>query len=131
MHLAARIDEIGKPAWIALMVAGFIWAWPVGLGLLAYLGASGRLRAWRMERRGQWHNVETNNGCGWRFGARMAPSGNQAFDDYRADTIRRLEDEAKEFKEYLERLRRARDKAEFDQFMAERRRPTAEPVIDA
>jgi hypothetical protein len=35
-------------------------------------------------------------------------SGNRAFDDYRADTLRRLEDEQREFKEFLKRLRVAR-----------------------
>ena len=49
-------------------------------------------------------------------------SGNKAFDDYRAETLRRLEDEQREFQEFLERLRFAKDKSEFDQFMAERRR---------
>ena len=48
-------------------------------------------------------------------------SGNAAFDEYRAETLRRLEEEQKELVAYLERLRRAKDKAEFDQFMAERR----------
>lgn len=48
-------------------------------------------------------------------------SGNRAFDEYRAETLRRLEDEQREFKEFLERLRFAKDRAEFDQFMAERR----------
>jgi hypothetical protein len=48
-------------------------------------------------------------------------SGNRAFDEYRAETLRRLEDEQREFMEFLERLRQAKDKAEFDQFMAERR----------
>ncbi|MBO0756360.1 MAG: DUF2852 domain-containing protein, partial [Bradyrhizobiaceae bacterium] len=41
--------------------------------------------------------------------------------------LRRLEDEQREFKEFLQRLRMAKDKAEFDQFMAERRRPTPAP----
>ena len=45
-------------------------------------------------------------------------SGNRAFDDYRAETLKRLEDEQREFKEFLERLRFAKDRAEFDQFMA-------------
>jgi hypothetical protein len=49
------------------------------------------------------------------------PSGNRAFDEYRTETLRRLEDEQREFMEFLERLRHAKDKAEFDQFMAERR----------
>ena len=48
-------------------------------------------------------------------------SGNRAFDEYRSETLRRLEDEQREFLEFLERLRHAKDKAEFDQFMAERR----------
>ena len=48
-------------------------------------------------------------------------SGNHAFDEYRAETLRRLEDEQREFMAFLERLRHAKDKAEFDQFMAERR----------
>jgi hypothetical protein len=53
-------------------------------------------------------------------------SGNRAFDEYRTETIRRLEEEQREFKDFLERLRMAKDKSEFDQFMAERRnRPPA------
>jgi hypothetical protein len=48
-------------------------------------------------------------------------SGNRAFDEYRQETLRRLEEEQREFQEFLARLRMAKDKAEFDQFMAERR----------
>ena len=52
-------------------------------------------------------------------------SGNRAFDEYRMDTLRRLEEEQREFKDFLDRLRHARDKEEFDQFMAQhRQRPT-------
>jgi hypothetical protein len=54
-------------------------------------------------------------------------TGNAAFDDYRADTLRRLdeerrrlEEEGRAFAEFLTNLRRARDKEEFDRFMAER-----------
>ena len=50
-----------------------------------------------------------------------ASSGNNAFDEYRAETLRRLEDEQREFKDFLARLRFAKDRAEFDQFMADRR----------
>ena len=53
-------------------------------------------------------------------------SGSRAFDEYRVETLRRLEDEQHEFHEFLGRLRMAKDKAEFDQFVAERRTP-AEP----
>lgn len=49
-------------------------------------------------------------------------SGNRAFDEYREATLRRLEDEQREFREFLDNLRHAKDRAEFDQFMAERRK---------
>ena len=62
---------------------------------------------------------------GW-FARRLDASGNAAFDEYRAETLRRLEDEQREFKGFLDRLRVAKDRAEFDQFMAQRRR-TIEP----
>ncbi len=50
-----------------------------------------------------------------------ATSGNRAFDEYRSETLKRLEEEQREFKDFLARLRFAKDRAEFDQFMAERR----------
>ena len=48
-------------------------------------------------------------------------SGNRAFDEYRAETLRRLEEEQNDFVGFLDRLRYAKDKAEFDEFLAERR----------
>ena len=50
-------------------------------------------------------------------------SGNRAFDEYRAYTLRRLEQEQHEFLDFLARLRGAKDKTEFDQFMTELRAP--------
>lgn len=52
---------------------------------------------------------------------RAAPSGNAAFDEYRADTLKRLEDEFEDFQTFLEQLRMAKDKQEFDAFMASRK----------
>jgi len=67
----------------------------------------------RMERRG------------FGFGFGPSSSGNRAFDEYRAETLERLEEEQREFKEFLTRLRHAKDKEEFDQFMAQHKsRPT-------
>ena len=54
-------------------------------------------------------------------GRPAASSGNHAFDEYKAETLRRMEEEQKDFGAFLERLRFAKDKSEFDQFMAERR----------
>ena len=130
MMYASRLDEFGKPAWIAATVLSFWAFWPLGLAVVLFLALSGRLREWRMEARGRWSNMQAEKGGrSWRRASR--PSGNQAFDNYRSETIQRLEDEQREFAEYLERLRQARDKAEFDQFMADRRkRPeTAEGVV--
>ena len=46
-------------------------------------------------------------------------SGNVAFDEYRQETLRKLDEEQREFHDYLDRLRSAKDRAEFDQFMRE------------
>jgi hypothetical protein len=124
--IVEKIDEYGKGAWIALIVLGFWTFWPVGLAALAFVVFSGRTRCWKMERRGRWHNAR---GYAWAFGG-GASSGNAAFDEYRAETLRRLEEEQSEFLAYLERLRQAKDKSEFDAFMAERRNrqtPAAPP----
>jgi hypothetical protein len=48
--------------------------------------------------------------------------------------LRRLEEEQREFVEFLDRLRFAKDRAEFDQFMADRRsrpQPGPEPQAQA
>ena len=37
------LDERGKGAWIAAMVLGFIFFWPIGLALLAYMIWSKRM----------------------------------------------------------------------------------------
>jgi hypothetical protein len=124
--IVEMLDGYGKAAWIALIVLGFWTFWPIGLTALAFVLFSGRVRAWKHQSRGQWYNMQSGNGRGFRCGGRMYSSGNAAFDEYRAETIRRLEEEQKEFVEYLEKLRKAKDKAEFDQFMADRRsRPEA------
>jgi hypothetical protein len=128
MALVEKIDEYGKGAWIALTVLGFCIFWPLGLASLIFLMCSGRTRAWKLESRGRWHNMDrSGGGCGWgRGGSSRSTSGNAAFDEYKAETLKRLEDEQKEFVDYLEKLRAAKDKSEFDQFMNDRRnRPEA------
>jgi uncharacterized protein DUF2852 len=127
MPIAARIDEFGKPAWIVLMILGF-WAWwPLGLAMLAFTIGSGRMGCWNHDGVNRWQDKmdRMRSKVDW-WGTAPPSSGNRAFDEYRADTLRRLEEEQREFKEFLQRLRFAKDRAEFDQFMAERRnRPDA------
>ncbi|MGL4439216.1 MAG: DUF2852 domain-containing protein [Bosea sp. (in: a-proteobacteria)] len=131
----------GKPpffrrGWeIAAMVGAFVLFWPVGLAFLGYLiwrkkkgeGAdmSGDFRRWKAGVKSQF------GGGGFARG-----SGNLAFDDYRSEVMRRLEeerrrldDEQRAFGEFMLRLRRARDQEEFDRFMADRNgsAPTAGP----
>jgi hypothetical protein len=126
MNIAARLDDIGKPAWIALTVLGFILFWPIGLAMLAYLIWSGRMSCWRHGGYGRRYDESRERMRRWWQSEREG-SGNRAFDEYRAETLQRLEEEQREFRDFLDRLRHAKDKAEFDQFMAERRRPRDEP----
>jgi hypothetical protein len=75
----------------------------------------------RMQRKMDWMRSRVSGGP-WNGPWNYAPSsGNRAFDEYRTETLRRLEDEQREFREFLDRLRVAKDKTEFDAFMAERR----------
>ncbi|MBI2713371.1 MAG: DUF2852 domain-containing protein [Rhizobiales bacterium] len=129
MPITAKLDEYGKPAWIALIVLGFMAWWPLGLCLLAFTIGSGRMMGCcgshgghsrfqdKMERKMDWMRTKMSGGP-W---TNAPSSGNHAFDEYRAETLRRLEDEQREFRDFLERLRFAKDKTEFDAFMAERR----------
>ncbi len=48
-------------------------------------------------------------------------SDNLAFEDYRAEALRRLQEEQRDFESFLGRLRAAKDKEEFEQFLAARR----------
>jgi hypothetical protein len=63
----------------------------------------------------------------WWAGHPFRSSGNRAFDEYKAETLRRLAEEQREFLAFLSRLRHARDKEEFDRFMADRRGPEGSP----
>jgi hypothetical protein len=120
-----------RPGWtpftIALMVIGFIVFWPLGLAMLAYIIWGNRIpdvkrhfaeagEEWRREFRG----------CGRRSSG-FSRSGNFAFDEYREKEMKRLDeerrkldDERREFEAFVRDLRRARDKEEFDRFMADR-----------
>src|ERR1041385_9387168 len=111
-----RLDEIRRPIWHGLMSRGFIAYWAIGLLILAYLIWSRRMGCWS-HARGRWHNNDKERFAG--AGRWHRPrSGNRAFDEYREETLRRLEQEQREFVQFLERLRFAKDPAEFYQFMA-------------
>ena len=64
-----------------------------------------------------------------RMGRAARPSGNAAFDAYKAETLRKLEDEQEAFETFLQRLREAKDKTEFDSFMEDRARKAQEAPV--
>jgi hypothetical protein len=124
------------------MVLGFIVFWPIGLAILAFKvwqrksGYQGDLTSaaqekWR-EARSAFHAGPWGGAPG--FAGRS--SGNMAFDEWRTAEIARLEEERRkleeshrEFATFVENIRRAKDREEFERFMNERRnRPSAGPT---
>jgi hypothetical protein len=122
MPAYARAEEACQPKliWIVLLLLTAWISWPAGLALFALLLWTGKLEGWRRVALNLWQEAGgPSRSCGTWWSPRAG--GNRAFDEYRSDTLRRLEEEEKEFREFLTRLRAAKHKAEFDQFMAERR----------
>ena len=130
--------SIIKPEWsfitIALMVLGFVLWWPLGLAVLAYIlwgerfgGSSDKAERWIHKQKGEW-----NCRKGRRRGRHS--SGNAAFDDYREEQLKRLEEERRrldeeinQFQGFVHNLRMARDREEFDRFMRDRGENQSEP----
>ncbi len=126
------------------MILGFIVFWPVGLAILflkIWQKREGRpdqdlvdfVRERGSEMRGQCMATRTQWGAAdwgrseWKPFAGPRPTGNSAFDDWRSAELARLEEERqklvqaeRDFAEHLDKLRRARDREEFDRFMSER-----------
>lgn len=130
MTNSALIRPAWTPATIALMVLGFFLFWPLGLAMLAYILWGDRLEGFK---RGV--NEKTESAFGAFRNCRKSDSfhfggatGNAAFDEWRREELERLAEERRkleearaEFETYAAELRRARDREEFDRFMAERR----------
>jgi hypothetical protein len=137
-----------RPEWspfsVLAMVLGFLIFWPLGLAVLAYVlwgerfGFGGdRAERW-VNRQKQWagwcNSNQRSNATGrsnpFSFG--NGPStGNAAFDDYRTEQLKRLDEERRrldneinEFHDYLRNLNMARDREEFDRFMRDRQSRT-------
>ena len=114
------MDRRGKGAWIAAMILGFIFFWSLGLALLFYMIWSDRMFS-------KSHSCSRSKS----FYRRDASSGNAAFDAYKADTLRRLEEEQQQFEAFMDRLRAAKDQSEFDEFMKDRSRKTEDKSTQA
>ena len=131
-----------KPLEIGAMVLGFALYWPLGLAVIGWKfwqkksGYQGDLfsfarEKWDAAANWSWgsyaHEGRSFAERTWR-GAGFGSSGNRAFDEWRATELARLEEERRklvaaerEFAEFLDNLRRARDREEFERFMQERR----------
>jgi len=134
-----------SPFEILAMVLGFIVFWPIGLAILAFKiwqrksGYPGDLQTaaqekWREARNamsgGPWNAMSGGPWSGRR--GFYSSTGNLAFDEWKQAEIARLEEERRklqeahrEFSAFLDNIRRAKDREEFERFMNERRnRPT-------
>ena len=130
MTNSALIRPAWTPATIALMVLGFIFYWPLGLAMLAYIIWGDRLDDVKRsvnEKTESMFGSFRNCGKSENFGF-GGTTGNAAFDDWRREELdrlaeerRKLEEARADFEAYAAELRRARDKEEFDRFMAERK----------
>lgn len=143
-------DDRARPRWraleIAAVVLGFIIWWPLGLALLLWklwrnrqgystdmiTAARGAFEENVMKR---WPEMRRTFGSGasrapaareWSFST-FRSSGNSAFDEWRENELARLEEERRkleaaerEFADYIESLRRAKDREEFERFMRDR-----------
>jgi hypothetical protein len=139
----ARWRQTGGSRWSAFeiiaMVLGFIVFWPIGLAILGY-------KFWQRRYGGpdlqtfatsKFEDARTmmSGSSSWGCGAMKrssrsygAPTGNAAFNEWRSAELTRLDEERRkldeaqrEFAEYSDAIRRAKDREEFDRFMAERR----------
>ena len=123
------------PFELVAMILGFIVFWPIGLAILGY-------KFWQRKNSGEdlqsvvagkWREARSAMATGpwsgpWGTHPWRPTSGNAAFDEWREAELARLEEERRkleaaqrEFGEYLDNVRKAKDREEFERFMNERR----------
>ncbi len=123
---------------IVLMIIGFAVFWPLGLAMLAYIIWGDEIRAKAEEVKGHFRSFgerapRFRDGGAFGFqGGFQGRTGNAAFDEYRAQELKRLDEERRkveamraEFETFLAELRRVKDTEEFDSFMREFRNRTS------
>jgi hypothetical protein len=131
----------GRPPRRALEIAGivlaFIWFWPLAVAYLVWkvMGYPKFDEAKAFFRENFGRPIDDLFAYRRPAGGFGAGTGNAAFDDYRRREIERLEEErrkldeeAREFRDFVEELKRAKDREEFDAFMAKRRSDKGGPA---
>jgi hypothetical protein len=122
-----------RPIEVVATIFGFIYFPPLGLAILAWklyqakTAYAGDFSQFAQEK---WGGFEKRSGLGKmarNFAEWPASSGNSAFDEWRKAELTRLEEERrkifeaeKAFNDYLDGLRQAKDREEFERFMASR-----------
>lgn len=103
---------------IVVVVVGLVVYWPIGVAFLAW-------KLWKLREAGAWEWPSFDRA---RFDFSGGSTGNEAFDAYKREQIarleeerRRLDEEQRAFAQFLDELKRTRDRESFDRFMAERR----------
>ena len=109
---------------IFLMIVGFILFWPLGLAMIAYILWGDKISD--MFRQAKERHSSEGRSCRKNRNS-YRPTGNVAFDEYREEKLKQLEEERKrlhqmqeDFDDFLYNLRKARDQEEFDRFMKNR-----------
>lgn len=142
-----------KPIEIIAMILGFIIFWPIGLAILFaklwhsrsdYAGDLPSFIQSKWEQNvgrychGHFRDFSDRHWDFRGFRGGMRSTGNLAFDDWREAELARLEEERqkllaaeREFVEFMENLRRAKDREEFDRFMNARRNGQTNPPPSA
>ena len=125
---------------VIAMILGFVVFWPIGLAILGYKFWQNRYGGPDLQTlaNNKWQDARAmmSSNSSWACGGSMrrasrfyaSPTGNAAFDDWRKAELarldeerRKLDDAQREFAEYVDAIRRAKDRDEFERFMAERR----------
>jgi len=131
------------PFELVAIILGLVVFWPIGVAMLVYKFWQGRhggddlqtfaAAGWREARRA-WRASRAYSCGAWRQGGAFygASTGNSAFDEWKAAELdrleaerRKLEEAHREFAEFVDNLRKSKDREEFERFMNARNRPQA------
>jgi hypothetical protein len=131
--------RVNKKPWsiyeVGAVIGSFAIFWPLGLVALFVKMKKGELWNGASAMQAPWANWQkhsdtvSNFTSGWQRPSHA--TGNAAFDEYRKVAMekleaerRKLDDERKAFDEFLTKLRHAKDREDFERFMADRNAPT-------
>ena len=105
-----------SPLAIFAVIMGFVVWWPLGFLAIGYILWGGSIDGLVDDAASQLKSYMSP-------ARKPAATGNAAFDAYKTQTLKRLEDEEAAFAAHIQKLREARDSEEFERFLSERGNP--------